>query len=801
MGREITITEDDGGEIAVIDPVCKMRVVPARAAASFSWQGVNYYFCNPRCKEKFAAAPLNYLESAVAFKPQHDDTRLKAQTGATSAPDAPPAAQLKTFYLPESAFEYTCPMDPEVRQKTAGSCPKCGMALEAAISLKSDEQGSAELNDLKIRLVPSTILTAILFGITMPMMFGYQAANPAAAALPEPVNSFVQLVLASPVVLWGGQPIFRKAWSALREKQMNMFTLIAFGVSISFGVSLFQLCQHATQNGMAHMLYFESAASIITLVLFGQILELKARGKSTNALESLFALAPSKARIEFSGEWREIPVYAVKRGDRLRILPGDRVAADGVILSGESSLDESMLSGNSLPQSKSAGQRVYAGTINGDGQLVVEAESLGRDTVFAQIVDLLSRSHSSRSPIQEIADKASSIFIPLVIFVAAATFLTWSMLGGEKGMHHAVQNAVAVLVIACPCALGLATPLAVSAAVAHAARLGLLVKDARALEGLADATDMLIDKTGTLTQGRFEISAMRTTSESMKSDELLRLAASLEQASTHPLGVSLCKAATERKISLMPTTDVKNLPGLGIEGSIAAKKVRLGNGKLMRDTGITDGALPPSIHDGEGTIVYLSVDQELVGKFVLVDKLKHGANQFVEELRQLSIVPYIVSGDDKNSVSSSANQLKIPSAEQAWGLMPAAKAELVQKLKANKRTVAFLGDGVNDAAALACADAGIAMASGSDVAISSAAISVMHGDLLAVSGGVRLAKRMTAIMKQNLVLAFAYNVIALFLATGALYPSFGIELNPAIAAAAMSLSSISVILNSLRLNG
>lgn len=788
--------EDDAEEIGAIDPVCKMAVKPSRAAASQSFAGSTYYFCNPGCKSKFAANPQAYLlenenKSAKAAELGFDKLAVKQD-------------KLRTFYLPASALSYNCPMHPEVQNNEQGSCPICGMELEQVIKGSSGDTESSELKDLKNRIFPSALLTAILLALTMPQMFG------APKFISEQWTGYVQLSLALPVVLYGGAQIFSKALSSAKQGHMNMFTLIAFGVAISFVLSLvfmiFPAPDASKMTNAAHqmgkMLYFESAASIVTLVLLGQILELRSRESSSKSLEHILALAPRKARRELSkNQTEEIAVFEVQKGDRLRIVAGEIIPADGTILSGKSNVDESLLTGNSLPVSKTEGEKVYAGTINGEGSLLIIADSFGRDTVFAQIINLLCQAQRSRSPMQDLADRASSLFIPSVLAIAACTFAGW-LLWGEPGMRlaHAIQDTVAVLVIACPCALGLATPVAVSLAVARAAKLGLLVKDSRALELLARATDLLIDKTGTLTKGRFEILTIVAQEQSTQ-DEILTWTASLEQESKHPIAQSICNKARSKGLDLQAPSAVKNSAGLGIEGRVAGQQLSVGNAEFMKKNAVDLDAIQPpdSPEFRSATLVYLSIDNKLKGIIVLADCLKDEAQGFISELRKLSVRPRILSGDNKDSVSATGQTLSIAEEDLAWGLLPQGKVELLKQLQAEGKTVAMLGDGVNDAAALSVADAGIAMSTGSDVALSSAAITVNHADLQAVPLGIKLGRLMVATMKENLFLAFIYNCVAILLATGILYPSLGIELNPAIAAAAMSLSSLSVILNSMKI--
>lgn len=805
--------QKSGSETVEIDPVCRMKVLPAKAAATFTFAGSNYYFCNPRCKRLFEANPQAYLAAPASESRTHGaGQNLREQTENTAQAQMQPDTllpeglnKLKAFYLPESVFSYTCPMDPEVIESKPGSCPICGMQLSASIELEDGNEPS-ELAGLTSRLLPCAILTGVLLAISMPTMFAHLPWLSQAQALGG--QPLLELALASPVVLWGGLPIFSKALTALRQGHMNMFTLIAFGVLISFAISLASLVFPGlfgtTDMGMT---YFESAAGIVTLVLVGQILEVKARTGSNKALESLFSLAPGTARrVNNNAGEEQVPVYAVTRGDRLRVLPGDKIPADGLILSGCSSVDESIITGNALPVTRSQGENVIAGTMNLDGSLLIEARSLGRDTLFAQMIGMLVAAQASRSPMQEIADRVSAIFIPAVLAISALTFAAWMFAGGTHLLPHAVQNMVAVLVIACPCALGLATPIAVSNAVARASKAGLLVKDARGLEMLALATDILIDKTGTLSRGRFELTGI-TTREGTGEYEALRWAASLEKQSKHPLAASICRAAESRQLSLLEAQEVKDWPGQGLEGLIQGHRVLVGSRGFMRAKGIGSEFLEQKSEEldsgrqtaGTASQVCLGFDGSLMAVFTLSDALKAEAPEFIKEMRTLSLRPAILSGDGQSSVAEAGRLLGVAAEDVHGDLLPQNKVEQIRKLQQKGKVVAMVGDGINDAAALAAADAGIAMSSGSDVALTSAAINIMKSDLQSISKGVKLARLMTAVMKQNLFLAFIYNALAIVAASGALYPSTGIELNPAIAAGAMSLSSLSVIINSTRI--
>ncbi|MBX9687817.1 MAG: cadmium-translocating P-type ATPase [Candidatus Obscuribacterales bacterium] len=762
-------------ETEAIDPVCKMRVKKASAAAKWTFEQQDYFFCNPGCKTKFEKAPHNYLAQETKAKQPHFDH--------------------KTFYLPDSALEYVCPMHPEQRSKTPSSCAICGMDLEASLAADNSDKSKEEI-DFQRRFLIATVFTALLLAIAMPSMLGLGLK-----IIPEDFLPYAELILAIPVVLWCGAPIYSRAYESAKQKHTNMFSLISIGVWISFLSSLAYIFNPQRAGHMHEGLYFESAATTVTLVLLGQILELKARKKSSQSLQQLFSLAPRQARrLSADNNSEEITVDMIQKNDRLQIIAGDQIPADGLVITGKSNVDESLISGNNLPVLKQSGDRVFAGSLNLDGTLLIKSESAGAATVFAQIIAMLLSAQRSRSNLQTLADRISSVFIPLVFLIAGLTFTLWLNSGSLEAWHHAIQNTVAVLVIACPCALGLATPIAVSTAVSRAAKLGIMVKDAGALEALAEVQDFLIDKTGTLSEGRFRLLWHKSKNED--TTESLRLAASLEKESKHPLAFAICAAAKELNLEIAAASDLKTIPGSGLSGSAEGKQLALGNARFMKELGISPGEIDDLTSGApeQGSFVYLAVDQKLDSLFCFEDSLRAGAAQFISELRALSLKPWILSGDSKSSILSTGKALSIPSENLLAELLPQNKVEQIKKLQEQKHLVAMLGDGVNDVAALATADAGLAMASGSDIAISSAPVTISNPDLSTVTASVKLARFMKKTMKENLFLAFAYNVVALSFASGAFYPSLGIELNPSMAAAAMSLSSLSVIFNSLRIN-
>lgn len=768
-----------------IDPVCGMNVSPSRAAGSSAYEGKTFYFCALGCKKKFESNPQSYL------KDQATTDTASNTTSKTNFSDT----ELESYFLPVGGLEYICPMDPQIRQATPGACPLCGMALEASFPQNSTAQEAAsELSDMKRRFFISLPFTVILLSITMPFMGTFAHINRIAGIR----RDYIELVLASTVLFYCGLPILRKGIQSLSTVKLNMFALLTLGSTISYMISLLIMFVPDFAPGYDHdHLFFESSASIITLVLLGQVLEMRARKRGKTALEDLIKLAPSIARKVSNGQTNEIPIYSIVKGDRLQVLAGDKIPVDGKVIEGRSSINDAILSGNAIPKTKLVGDKVFAGTINLDGTLEIEALSLGRETVFAQILATLSKVQISKSKSQELADKISSYFIPTVIAIAGATFTAWLGFGGKDGFPSAVLYSVSVLVIACPCALGLATPLAVSATIGRAARNGMLIKDAGAMELLAEVSDILLDKTGTLTQGRFELQKVILGKSCPSEDEAIRIAASLEQLSKHPLATGICEAAAKKNMQLPKATNSTTIPGSGIEGEVEGKHTAVGSRRFLLEKGIELDLLETPAPDEVFTSVYLAVDQKCYARFLLLDPAKVNANSAVSEIKGLGVRPVIVSGDDTASVKALARSLGI---EEAFGeLLPEGKVDLINKLHSENKKVAMVGDGVNDVAALSVADAGIAMSSGSDIALSAAPLTLMQADLSSISRAIRLSRLMIKTMHENLLLAFLYNAIAVICATGAL-ATFGIKLNPTIAAAAMSLSSISVILNSMKIS-
>jgi Cu+-exporting ATPase len=761
---------------AAIDPVCGMTVDPARSAGSFEHRGTTYHFCNPRCLERFRANPAKFLAPKVV-------------------PPAPAAGDRR---------EYTCPMDPEIRQIGPGSCPKCGMALEPMeISLEESPEERGELDDMTRRFAVALVLTAPVFLLAMgEMLIGRPVAGSA--------TGWIELALAAPVVFLCGWPLLARGGRSIVSGSPNMFTLVGLGTIASFGASLVALVvpealPHSFRgHGGAPPLWFEAAAVITTLVLLGQVLELRARARTASSLRSLLGLAPKTARrVGEGGAEEEIPLADALPGDTLRVRPGEKIPVDGTVVEGTSLVDESMLTGEPVPVPKGAGDPVTGGTLNGAGSFLFRAERVGRETILARIVDMVARAQRSRAPIQRIADRVAGRFVPAVVAVATLAFAFWALYGPEPRLAHALVAAVSVLIIACPCALGLATPMSIMVAVGRGARAGVLVREAEALELLGSVDTLVVDKTGTLTEGKPKLlRILRAEGEVETEEELLRLAASLEGASEHPLAGAFLAGAKERGIATAPPTEFRSLPGRGAEGRLDDRRVVIGSEELA--SGL--GALPEPlfaeaerIRDDGGTAVFLQIDGRVVALFAVGDPIRESAGEALSALRSEGIRIVIATGDHERTALAVARRLGIESRDVRSGLLPAGKGELIDALRKEGHSVAMAGDGINDAPALAKADVGIAMGSGADVAVESAGITLLEGNLRALVRARRLARATMRNIRQNLFFAFAYNAIGIPLAAGLLFPLFGLLLSPMIASAAMSLSSVSVIANALRL--
>ncbi len=756
----------------VKDPVCGMNVMPGKAkGGSATHEGHEYWFCNPKCREKFVADPGKYI--------------------------APPAAP-KPITAEEASTIYTCPMHPEVRQNGPGNCPKCGMALEPEMPT-AEEGPNHELVDMTRRFWISAALAVPLLVLAMGEMAGVTPLGPS-------VRPWVELALATPVVLWGGLPFFRRGWDSLRNRSLNMFTLIALGTGMAFGYSLLatlvpSVIPHTMRgHDGAVPVYFEAAAVIVALVLLGQVMELRARSATSGAIRALLGLAPKTARrISVAGVEEDVPLEHVQLGDRLRVRPGERVPVDGVVLEGSSSVDESMITGEPIPVEKGPGDQVIGGTLNATGGFVVTAERVGRDTLLAQIVKMVAEAQRSRAPIQRLADRVAAWFVPAVVITAVATAIAWGVAGPEPRLAHALINAVAVLIIACPCALGLATPMSIMVATGRGAGLGILIRKAEALEALERVDTIVVDKTGTLTEGKPRLASIATVPGTTE-ETALRLAAALERSSEHPLAAAIIDAAKERRIELPPVQDFKSITGGGVSGTIDGKHVALGNRQFVTASGVNIEELAAKADQlrGEGqTVVYLAVDGAAVAALGVADPIKATTAEAIQSLHAEGLKIIMLTGDSKLTAAAVAKTLGLD--DVIAEVVPDQKRSVVDQLRKEGKVVAMAGDGVNDAPALAAADVGIAMGTGTDVAIQSAGITLVKGDLRGIVRARQLSRATLRNIRQNLVFAFAYNLLGVPIAAGVLYPVFGILLSPMIASAAMSFSSVSVITNALRL--
>jgi Cu+-exporting ATPase len=742
-------------EIAV-DPVCGMKVKTARARHTARHDDHTYYFCNPGCLAKFTAEPTRFLRPAEKAAAQ------AAKPGVL----------------------YTCPMHPEIRQLGPGSCPICGMALEPA-QASLDESPNAELIDMTRRLWIGLALAVPVVALEM----GGHLFDLHALLSPR-VSGVVQLALASPVVLWAGWPFFVRGWWSLVRRSLNMFTLIALGTGAAWLYSVAAILAPQffppSLRGMdgAVPVYFEAAAVIVVLVLLGQVLELRARETTGGAIRALLKLSPRTAlKVDGTGHDREVPIDSIVVGDLVRVRPGEKVPVDGRVTEGASSVDESMITGEAMPVAKEPGQPVIGGTVNGGGSFVLSAERVGADTVLARIVGLVAEAQRSRAPIQKLADVVAAWFVPAVVAVAAASFLAWYLWGPSPASSHALVAAVSVLIIACPCALGLATPMSVMVGVGRGAASGILIRNAEALERLEKVDTLVVDKTGTLTEGRPKVTNVTGGLET------LRLAAALERGSEHPIARMIVAMAEERHLDLPQVSDFQAEAGLGVSGTMEGKRLLLGNTRLLKQHGVDVGKLERE--------VMLAIDGKLVGTISIQDPVKASTPEALARLRRSGVRVILATGDNKRTATSVAEQLGI--AEVAAEVLPEDKARIVQRLKAEGRVVAMAGDGINDAPALAAADVGIAMGSGTDVAIESAGVTLVKGDLRAIARAIALSRATMRNIRQNLFFAFVYNAAGVPIAAGLLYPLFGLLLSPVVAAAAMSLSSVSVIANALRL--
>nr|WP_283815089.1 MULTISPECIES: heavy metal translocating P-type ATPase [unclassified Bradyrhizobium] len=752
-----------------IDPVCGMKVNPATAKHRFSYKGEEYLFCSGRCRERFEAEPDKYLKPREAEPPM-------------------PAGTI-----------YTCPMHPEVRQVGPGSCPICGMALEPE-QISLDDGPDPELIDMTRRFWIALALTLPVFVLEMGSHLGLMHL------VPQTWSNWISFVLATPVVLWAGAPFFVRGWQSVVTRNLNMFTLIAMGVGVAYLYSVVatlapQLFPPAFRDMHgAVAVYFEAAAVITVLVLLGQVLELRARAQTSGAIRALLGLAPKTARRITDHGDEDIDIDAIKVGDRLRVRPGEKVPVDGVVIEGSAVIDESMVTGESMPVTKAEGERVIGGTVNQSGGLVMRAEKVGRDTMLSRIVDMVAKAQRSRAPIQRLADRVAGWFVPAVIAAAVLAFIAWTVFGPEPRLTFALVAAVTVLIIACPCALGLATPMSIMVGVGRGAHSGILIRDAQALERMEAIDTLVIDKTGTLTEGKPKVVRI-IAAEGFDENDVLRLAASVEQGSEHPLARAIIASAGERKLASATVSNFSSPSGKGATGTVEGRQVALGNAVLMGElkiiTSTLDQAAEAARRDG-ATAIYVAVDGRVAGVIAIADPVKPSAANALQALRAEGLRIVMLTGDNETTARAVAKTLGIDEVEA--GVLPERKSEVVQRLRGEGRTVAMAGDGVNDAPALAAADVGIAMGGGTDVAIESAGITLLTGDLMGLVRARRLSVATMRNIRQNLAFAFVYNAAGVPIAAGVLYPLFGILLSPMVGAAAMALSSVSVIGNALRLS-
>jgi len=763
------------------DPVCGMKVTTA-SDHHFNYQNRDYYFCCSRCQQRFSLEPEQFLSS------------VKAESCRGHQVDQPRPAGSETGV-------HICPMCPEVRNIGPGVCPSCGMALEPE-TISLDEGDNPELADMTRRFIVSIVLTLPVFLIAMGGMFpGFNDI------LPGDAGHWLEFTLSTPVVLWCGWPFFVRGWRSVLNRHPNMFTLIALGTGVAYLYSVAALlipglfpASFRDSHGQVG-LYFEAAAVIVTLVLAGQVMELRARSRTSAAIKGLLGMAPKTARrIAACGSEKDVPLDEVRPGDRLRVRPGEKIPVDGVVIEGSSHVDESMISGEAVPVGKTAGDPVIGATVNGSGSLVIEARRVGADTMLSQIVRMVAQAQRSRAPVQTLVDKVAAWFVPVVVAAALLTFLIWAAVGPDPAMAYAVINAVAVLIIACPCALGLATPMSIMVASGKGAQAGVLFRDAEAIETLRRVDTVVTDKTGTLTEGKPSLKAV-TAAEGFAADEILYLAAALEKASEHPLADAVVGAAQQRAMELPEAEQFQSVTGKGVTGTVDGRELALGNQALLEDFGLRDqrfGAEADAMRGQGQTVMFLVVDGRLAGLIGVADQLRETSLEAVRTLHKQGLRVVMLTGDSESTARAVANQLGID--EVIAGVLPGDKADQVRRLQRQGNTVAMAGDGINDAPALAVADVGIAMGTGTDVAMESAGVTLAGGDPGGIVRAIVLSRETMRNIRQNLFFAFVYNSVGVPVAAGLLYPWFGILLSPMIAAAAMSFSSVSVISNALRLN-
>jgi P-type Cu+ transporter len=801
-------------DLTEVDPVCGMKVMPQTAASSVEHAERTWYFCSAGCQTKFEAAPTRYDGSQPAVLVSPESTKKASAPAQYACPMHPEVLSGKPGACPKCGMaleatepitptertEYTCPMHPQIVRDGPGSCPICGMALEPrTVTVNA---ANPELVSMKRRLWVGAVLTLPLLAM---MVSEFLPSRPLQHLLQGRTLGWVEFALATPVVLWGGWPFFQRGWASMVHRSLNMFTLISIGTGAAYlyslaGVAAPGLFPASFRDASGNLgLYFEAAAVITVLVLLGQVLELRARSQTSGAIQALLGLAPKTARrISADGHEADVPLSEVAIGDLLRVRPGEKVPVDGSVVEGRSSVDESMVTGEPIPVEKTAGAKVVGGTMNGTGSFVVKAERVGAATLLAQIVKMVSEAQRTRAPIQRLADRVASYFVPAVLTAAVITFVVWALVGPQPRYAHALVNAVAVLIIACPCALGLATPMSIMVGSGRGAGEGILVRNAEALETLEKVNTLVVDKTGTLTEGKPRLTTV-IAAEGMDEAQLLQAIASLEEASEHPLAAAILAAAKEKKIELLPVANFASVTGKGVSGTLQGKKMAAGNAALMHDLGASSQPMEQqaeALRQAGQTVMFLASDGRLAGLVAVADPIRESTLQAIQELKRAGIKVVMVTGDNHTTAAALAQKLGI---DFEADVLPAQKAEVVKKLQSQGAVVAMAGDGVNDAPALAQAQVGIAMGTGTDVAMESGGIILVKGDLRGILKARRLSQRTMGNIRQNLFFAFFYNALGVPLAAGVLYPVFGLLLNPMIAAAAMSFSSVSVIANALRL--
>ncbi|NOY44194.1 MAG: heavy metal translocating P-type ATPase [Deltaproteobacteria bacterium] len=809
---EASDASTEEGHAAPTDPVCGMTVDPEKSEYHHTHEGKVYAFCSAHCLEKFRADPQAYLgEKPAPAQPKPAEAArytcpMHPEVVADEPGPCPKCGMALEPMMPTvpgaGPTEYVCPMHPEVVQNEPGSCPICGMALEPRVP-EAEEEENPELRDMRRRFWVSAVLTVPVFLIAMAE---YLPGRPLGQLGSSRMLSWVEFILATPVILWGGWPFFVRGWQSVVNRSLNMFTLIGLGVGVAYAYSVIATIfpdifppSFRDESGQVAV-YFEAAAVIVTLVLLGQVLELKARSQTGAAIRALLGLAPKTARLVLpDGTEKDVPLDQVKPGDRLRVRPGEKIPVDGVVVEGRSNVDESMITGEPVPVEKGPGDPVTGATVNATGSFVMEAKRVGAETLLAQIVRMVAEAQRSRAPIQKLADQVAGYFVPAVVVIAVLTFIIWALFGPEPRLAHGLINAVAVLIIACPCALGLATPMSIMVATGKGATMGVLFKNAEAIEHMRKVDTLVVDKTGTLTEGKPRLVTVEP-AEGMDEQRLVRLAASLERASEHPLAAAIVAGAGDRGVELATVEGFESITGKGVRGRVDGAEVVLGTKKLLDDLGIDPGPLgrrAEALRAEGQTVMFVAVDGKPAGLLGVTDPIKETTPEAIRQLHDEGIRIVMLTGDSRTTAEAVARRLDID--EVVAEVLPEDKASVVKRYQEEGRFVAMAGDGINDAPALAQAQIGIAMGTGTDVAMESAGVTLVKGDLRGIVRARKLSRATMRNIKQNLFWAFAYNSLGVPVAAGVLYPAFGLLLSPIIAAAAMSFSSVSVVGNALRL--